>query len=863
MKKRFFMVCLTLVMLLSVLTVPARAVVFPFWESGDWVLGREGTVSYVNWITRYNGTAQTVTIPTNVGGHQVNRVYYNAFQGNTTMKTLIVPDGVLLAGLSGCDVETIKLGEDTNVYEGAFAGCTKLKTINIPKSWAWIPDQLFLGCESLTELTLPDNITAIGAQAFADCTGLTSITLPKTLETIGEQAFVGCTGLKTITIPKSVTTIHETAFAYCTGLEKIVVEAGNPYYSTDAQGNLYDTYEGVKTLVWAAAKDAGVEYTIPEDVQRIGDAAFLGVTGLTAIVIPKNVTEMGYYAFADCADLAEVLLTGFVEIGAQAFANVTADIYCPGDTGEWSESNVGSFGGALSWYAYCTGIHLGPEGTVVTAPTCTTEGTAQSLCVLCGEPYTYTLPMADHSYEQISVIKEATCTEQGEAQCQCTVCGYESTEIIPLRDHEISAPAGDGKGYHHTKCANCTWSGMFVCDYRQVQVITPSTCSEYGQTLLACQICGDTRYGSLALEPHDVEGVEAVPSESGSSTHIQNCRQCGTAVESWCDWESTETDVTPTASGQILSVCTLCGRENVELKSDIYRISGGNRFETAFLIADQMKASLGVEQFEAVIVASGANFADALSGSYLAAVKNAPILLSFNEEYNNQAKDYIRANLKEGGTVYILGGESAVPTSMEDGLEGYTIKRLAGGNRFDTNLAILEEAGVGEKPVLVCTGLSFADSLSASASELPILLVWNDLTEGQAALLESLGGDNQLYVIGGEGAVSKEMEAQVAAYGDVKRIGGANRFETSVMIAEEFFDAPEAAVLAYAWNYPDGLCGGPLAAVLDVPLILTMDNYSAAADAYAEKIAIQGGTVLGGDNLIPNYVVKEILNLPW
>ena len=290
-----------------------------------------------------------------------------------------------------------------------------------------------------------------------------------------------------------------------------------------------------------------------------------------------------------------------------------------------------------------------------------------------------------------------------------------------------------------------------------------------------------------------------------------------------------------------------------------YRIAGANRFQTAFLVAEEMKEKLGVEKFDTIVIASGTNFADALSGSYLAAINDAPILLCYhNVETVQRVRSYVHENLKPGGTVYILGGRSAVPDYVEVTLDQFVVKRLAGANRFETNLMILEEAGVGDKPVLVCTGLSFADSLSASASKLPILLVWNDLTEGQTAFLEGLSGDNQLYVIGGETAVSTGMEEQVAAYGDVKRIGGSNRFETSVMIAEEFFETPKSAVLAYAWNYPDGLCGGPLAAVLDVPLLLTMNGYGTAADAYAQKVGIAGGVVLGGENLISDQLAAEI-----
>ena len=45
-------------------------------------------------------------------------------------------------------------------------------------------------------------------------------------------------------------------------------------------------------------------------------------------------------------------------------------------------------------------------------------------------------------------------------------------------------------------------------------------------------------------------------------------------------------------------------------------------------MAEQLKANLGVEKFQTIVVACGTDFADALSGSYLASVKNAPILIT-------------------------------------------------------------------------------------------------------------------------------------------------------------------------------------------------------------------------------------------
>lgn len=56
----------------------------------------------------------------------------------------------------------------------------------------------------------------------------------------------------------------------------------------------------------------------------------------------------------------------------------------------------------------------------------------------------------------------------------------------------------------------------------------------------------------------------------------------------------------------------------------VTRLAGNHRVTTSFLIADQIKDIQGIEQFDSVIIASGAIFADALPGSYLAAVKQDP-----------------------------------------------------------------------------------------------------------------------------------------------------------------------------------------------------------------------------------------------
>ena len=295
-------------------------------------------------------------------------------------------------------------------------------------------------------------------------------------------------------------------------------------------------------------------------------------------------------------------------------------------------------------------------------------------------------------------------------------------------------------------------------------------------------------------------------------------------------------------------------------ENEVIRLYGDSRYDTGYAVADALKIALGVEKFEAVVVATGKNFADALAGSYLAVEKNAPILLTNGKDDNiAELHAYIKENVVKGGNVYILGGEGAVPAGV-DAISDYTVKRLFGDSRYDTNLAILEEAGVSGDSIIVATGKTFADSLSASAAKLPILLVKPNaaLNDAQKAIL---AGVNNIYIIGGEGAVSASYEAELKEFGEVTRVFGDSRYDTSVEVAKTFCKDGDKAVIASGKNFPDGLCGGPFAAAMNAPLVLTKDGGAGAAAAYVADKAIPSGYVLGGDGALSDETVVEIFGV--
>ena len=374
---------------------------------------------------------------------------------------------------------------------------------------------------------------------------------------------------------------------------------------------------------------------------------------------------------------------------------------------------------------------------------------------------------------------------------------------------------------------------------------TAPTCTEQGYTTLTCITCAHSR---------NTEFIDA-------------------PGHSWDEGIVTK-EHTKTETGLIIYTCTACKEtrtEELPYKA-IIRISGANRISTALSVATELKAVLGVDKFDTIIIAAGGTgsdmtkFADALSGSYLASVKKAPILLYTKGTLAEENLEFIKDNLSKNGTIYLLGGEAAVPASVADTLKGYKVERLYGNNRYETNRAILNVAGMADaKEILIATGENFADCLSASATGLPIMLVKGSATALDAQQIEFLNGlkGKKFTILGGDAAVSAELEAAIKAVvgNNVDRIFGDTREETSVKIAQRYFANARIALIAYSKNYPDGLAGGILANALGAPLLLTNTGKETVSNSYIKGAKIENGYVLGGTAAITDETAKAVFGL--
>lgn len=150
-------------------------------------------------VTRYNGTAADVTIPSRYKGKPVTAINNAAFP-NSAVTSVTIPDSV------------------TSIGDNAFGFCSQLTNISIPNSVTSIGFSAFAHCTSLKSITLPSSLSSISEALFSGCSQLTTIHIPDSVPSIQSCAFYHCRNLETIRIPVSVTLIETDAFAGCPSL---------------------------------------------------------------------------------------------------------------------------------------------------------------------------------------------------------------------------------------------------------------------------------------------------------------------------------------------------------------------------------------------------------------------------------------------------------------------------------------------------------------------------------------------------------------------------------------------------------------------------------------------------------------------
>lgn len=181
-----------------------------------------------------------------------------------------------------------------------------------------------------------------------------------------------------------------------------------------------------------------------------------------------------------------------------------------------------------------------------------------------------------------------------------------------------------------------------------------------------------------------------------------------------------------------------------------------DRYGTAVYVSANMDIARGKAPTD-VFIAYANGYADTLAVSSIAAMKNAPILyINGSGLLDGSTKYYldsIKGTLKN---IYIIGGTGVISSKAESTLAPYgTVKRLAGGNRYETCVAVNNyfSSILSGKSVCLTTGQNYPDALSggvlAAKNKAPMMIVDSALSANQKSYLNAKA-PSLFYTLGGD-----------------------------------------------------------------------------------------------------------------
>ncbi|PPK97719.1 putative cell wall binding repeat protein [Kineococcus xinjiangensis] len=314
------------------------------------------------------------------------------------------------------------------------------------------------------------------------------------------------------------------------------------------------------------------------------------------------------------------------------------------------------------------------------------------------------------------------------------------------------------------------------------------------------------------------------------------------------------------------------------------RVWGPSRIETAVSASVLAYGQKGAAN---VVLARSDAFADSLAAGPLASDRGGPLLLTPPGSLAPEVAAEIRRVLADGGTVYLLGGTSALSAGVETAVRnlGVRVQRVQGADRYATAVEVAKLMPAARHAALV-TGRNFPDGLAAGA----LMGVQEEgtdhttgvvlLTDGEALppvtrdYIDQRGfGRQDSYVvpIGGEAVrASRPLPVEVERVA----IAGNDRYDTAARVARHFvstgpfFRTPGNSVgVATGEDWPDALAGSAVMGYTAGPLLLTRPNSlpaetAGALNALRDDARNAGGVtialVFGGPRAVADSQLGQI-----
>lgn len=242
---------------------------------------------------------------------------------------------------------------------------------------------------------------------------------------------------------------------------------------------------------------------------------------------------------------------------------------------------------------------------------------------------------------------------------------------------------------------------------------------------------------------------------------------------------------------------------------------------------------------------------------------------------SDPALTYMSGFHPEGSKRLCVVGDVAYAVTMDGAVRVLafvgTSERAFGATRYDTAVDVSKQFASATH-VVIATGGNYPDALAgaplAYALGAPLLLSGpSGLSAAALAEVERLGATNAV-IIGGAGVVPETVRTQLTGAGltsgNIVRIAGADRYDTSRLIALELQakmgggDVPLAFVATGA-NFPDALAAAGVAAKLGAPILLVKSGSVPPATAAAlGSLGVVDTVVLGLESAVSADVAAQL-----
>ena len=624
-------------------------------------------------LTAYKGKAKDVVVPETINGITVKYLNESVFQGNKTIENVKI-----LAPLD-------------YIVQNAFKDCTSLKSAEFA-----------------------DTINFTYFSVFENCTSLESVKLPDKLTRLNSDYFKGCTKLSDITFPSAITSIPGSALEDT----KWLADRRKESSLVLVNGILVDG----KTY-----KDA--ELTIPSNVKAISSYAFSGNKNLVSVNIPSTVSSIGEFAFDHCENLEKAVINCKVKQLSSTFnwckklKNVTLcegievlQNYVFGRCESLKSIKLPSTIKEIGFEAfyYCSNleqINL-PNGL---------ETIGYHAFGSCYKLEKISLPQSMRSIG-IGAFKYSGLSEL-----------YIPANVEKIQDEamQVLNPL-----ILRIYCHKNSYTAKYVQDNNIKAVLLPEYLRLAGQGRYetAVSISKETFTSTdtvvLAYSMNYADALAGVPFAKHLNAPILLTNTNELDQSALFEMHRLRAKNVKILGGEgAISNKVVTALENSGF--NVERIAGKTRFSTAAAIAEKLN-----ESPEEVFFVYGLNYADALSASSIASIKNAPIIyLTTKGELDSDTKAYLEKlkNKKCVKKAYVIGGEGVISNDMMNhaakalGLSKAT--RVAGDDRFSTCIKVnkMFADDLSGKTICVATGMDFPDALAggvyAAKNNAPLFLI--------------------------------------------------------------------------------------------------------------------------------------------